>query len=76
MKLDANKVKSYQPHLCIQGNERMNNNSCLSSVHARRDTKISPHSKGPFRCYVTFFYGKLDLIHPLVILITLNLTSS
>ena len=57
MELGANKVKNYQPHLCIQGNERMNKKSCLSSVHARRDTKISPHGKGPFKCYVMFFSG-------------------
>ena len=34
--------------------------SCLSSVRARRDTKISPHGKGPFKCYVTAFFWKLD----------------
>ena len=31
---------------------------------------------GPFKCYVTLFFWKLDPTHPLVTLITLNITPS
>ena len=34
-KMMQTEVKSYQPHVCIQGNERMSNNSYLSGAHAR-----------------------------------------
>ena len=34
------------------------------------------HPKGPLKCYVTFFCGNWTPTHPLVTLITLNLTPS
>ena len=33
-------------------------------------------TKGPFKCYVTLFFGNWTPTHPLVTLITLNITPS